>query len=150
MAAGRQNVLRPAPLTRRQRFPRLVHQQLGEADHRVERRAKLVRHVREELGLELVRAFHLAALGLELAVLAAHLVALRGELFRLEPERLIAPSQLLRKAARLFAEVVAADRERQRNREVLEERERLVREPLPTDDEHTQRALSDDEGAERR
>ena len=44
----------------------LLAQHLGEADDRVERRAQLVRHVGEELGLVLVRHLQLAALGLDL------------------------------------------------------------------------------------
>ena len=43
-----------------------VVQQLGEADDRVERRAQLVRHVREELALEPVRFLDAAVLQLEL------------------------------------------------------------------------------------
>ena len=44
-----------------------LEQHLGEADDRVERRAQLVRHVGEELGLVLVRDLELPALVLDLA-----------------------------------------------------------------------------------
>ena len=44
-----------------------LEQHLGEADDRVQRRAQLVRHVGQELGLVLVRDLELAALVLDLA-----------------------------------------------------------------------------------
>ncbi len=44
-----------------------LEQHLGEADDRVERRAQLVRHVREELGLVLVGGLELPALVLDFA-----------------------------------------------------------------------------------
>ena len=53
-------------LSRREIAVHTVLQQFDESDDRVERRAKLVRDVREELALRRVRARHLAVQSLEL------------------------------------------------------------------------------------
>ena len=74
VAAARQDVAEELLVLRRRRIDLAVVQQLGEADDRVERRAQLVRHVREELALEPVRFLDAAVLQLELDRAPANLL----------------------------------------------------------------------------
>ena len=67
---GIQDVLHVVGLTLVELTEHPLEQHLGEADHRVERGAQLVRHAREEVGLVLAGRGELAALQLELLVQA--------------------------------------------------------------------------------
>src|SRR5207248_9855517 len=98
---------------------RLLQQELGEADHGVERRAQLVRHVGEEFGLQIVGATDLDVLLLQLALLG-------GEDLRLLAQRLVALRELQRETFGLLVQLVAADRQRQRQRQLDQERELLL------------------------
>jgi hypothetical protein len=116
---------------------------VGEDEQRVERRAQLVRHVREELGLVLRREGELPRLLfqrlaglLHLAVLALHLLVLVGQQPRLllqllvrRLQFLLAALQLLREGLRLREEVFRprvrldrVDHDADRFRQLVEER----------------------------
>ena len=118
-------------------------QLVGEDQQRVERRAQLVRHVREELGLvlrgerQLVRLFLQVLAGLlHFRVLALHLLVLVGEQPRLLLQLLVgvlqlflAALQLLRERLRLREQVFRphvrldrVDHDADRFRQLLEER----------------------------
>ena len=102
VGAGAVDRLRELDLLRRQVAVGVVAELLAEDQDAVERRAQLVRHVREELGLVARGERELGGLLLDrparlvdLLVLALDLGVLRGELLRLLAELLVGLLQLL-------------------------------------------------------
>ena len=156
IGAGRVNVPRELDLLRRQVAGRVLRELLAENQDRVERRAQLVRHVRQELGLvlrgerELGRLFFERAAGLlDFLVLALDFDVLLGELLGLRRQLLVRLLQLRlprlqlgRELLRLLQQVLGAHRrfdrvehDADRLRELFEEgevrrRERMQRRQL--------------------
>ena len=105
-----------------------TEQQIAEADDAVQRRAQLVRHVREELVLELARLIELGVEAGDLAVLLLEFLVQRGEIRVLRFEALRGVPHFHGQPALLLMRGFAFAGDRQVGRGVLECMPRFVRE----------------------
>ena len=121
MPAGLEHVVDVCELALVQLAEHLLAQHLAEADDRVQRRAQLVRHVRQELRLVLARELELALHALQLVARAVHL---RGEAADLVPVRDLEAAGEVAGADLVEPVLGAAERPHHRPREEQPERER--------------------------
>ena len=151
IVARRMNRLRELDLLRHQVAGRVLAQLVGQDQQAVERRAQLVRHVREELGLvlggerelfglfleRLARLLHFHVLALDLLVLVRKQPGLFLELLVRLLQLLLAALQLVRERLRLREQVLGAhvgfdrvDDDADRFRQLIEELLMRRAEPL--------------------